>query len=339
MTALDKYARIEAEGLWRQNAESQHRNVIVSVGHATLTITDTQDRPLAHWSLAAVARDNPGRFPAVFFPDGDPDERLELSERESEMVEAIERLQRVIEKRRPKPGRLRILITLGILSALVGLAVFWLPQAVKNYAFRVVPPIKQKEIGLELLNYITDFSGKPCNSAFANNALTLLGQKTIGGKGSLFVLPTGLDQTIHLPGNLILISRDLVEDFEDPDVLAGFVIAEQLRYENDEIFKDILNYAGTFATFRLVTTGSLPAEKLRAYSKDLLIKPQTSLKFETLIQRFHEKRLRLTPFAYALDVTGEKTFALIEADWLAGIDFAPSLQDGNWIQLQNICGG
>src|SRR6056300_1710453 len=113
MTALDKYARIEAEGLWRQNAESQHRNVIVSVGHATLTITDTQDRPLAHWSLAAVARDNPGRFPAVFFPDGDPDERLELSERESEMVEAIERLQRVIEKRRPKPGRLRILITLG----------------------------------------------------------------------------------------------------------------------------------------------------------------------------------------------------------------------------------
>ena len=62
-----------------------------------------------------------------------------------------------------------------------------------------MPLIKQKEIGLELLNYITDFSGKPCNSAFANNALTLLGQKTIGGE-EFFVLPTGLDQTIHLPG-------------------------------------------------------------------------------------------------------------------------------------------
>ena len=78
---------------------------------------------------------------------------------------------------------------------------------------------------------------------------------------------------------MILISRDLVEDFEDPDVLAGFVIAEQLRYENDEIFKDILNYAGTFATFRLLTTGSLPAEKLRAYSKDIAHKTSNVFEF------------------------------------------------------------
>ena len=339
MTALEKYARIEAEGLWRQNADSQHRNVIVSVGQATLTIIDTQDRPLAHWSLAAVARENPGRFPAIFFPDGDPDEHLELSENESQMVEAIERLQSVIEKRRPKPGRLRILITLSVLCAIIALAIFWLPQAVTSYAFRVVPEIKQKEIGLELLGYISEYTGKPCDSAFANNGLTLLRNKTIDGTGTLYVMPTGLNQTAHLPGDLLLISRELVEDYEDPDILAGFIIAEQLRYEEGEIFKDVLNMAGTFATFRLLTTGRMPPDTLRAYSRDVLIKPKANIKLTTLVKRFHDKNLRLTPYAYALDMTGEKTFSLIEADGLAGIDFVPSLPDGVWIQLQNICGG
>ena len=47
MTALEKYTRLEAEGLWRQNADSQHLNVIVSVGQATLTIADTQDREIS----------------------------------------------------------------------------------------------------------------------------------------------------------------------------------------------------------------------------------------------------------------------------------------------------
>ena len=339
MTALEKYARIEAEGLWRQNSESQHRDVIVSVGKATLTIMDTQDRPLAHWSLAAVARENPGRFPAIFFPDGDPDEHLELSENEREMVEVIERLQRVIENRRPKPGRLRILITLSVLCAIIALAIFWLPQAVRSYAFRVVPQIKQKEIGLELMGYVSEYTGKPCNSALANNALTLLGKRTIDGAGTLYVVQTGLNQTAHLPGDLLLISRELVEDYEDPDVLAGFIIAEQMRYEEGEIFKDVLNFAGTFATFRLLTTGRIPPDRLRAYSRDVLVKPQASVKFTTLVKRFHDKNLRLTPYAYALDMTGEKTFSLVEADGLAGIDFVPSLPDGIWIQLQNICGG
>ncbi len=339
MTALDKYARLEAEALWRQSSDKQHRNVIVSIGNATLVITDPQDRPITHWSLGAIARDNPGQYPAAYHPDGDVDERLEFAESEKEMVEAIEKLQRVIERRRPKPGRLRMLISLTIFASIAALLVFWLPQAVKNYAARIVPPIKQKEIGHELLKLITEFTGKPCNSTFANNSLSVLFDKTIGGTGTLYVLPSGLDQTASLPGNLILISRELVEDYEDPDVVAGFVVAEQLRYDQSEIFKDMLNFVGTFAAFRLLTTGAMPQDALRSYSKSILLQPQTAVQNAELINRFHTKNLRLSPYAYALDVTGEKTYTLIEADALSDLEFAPILPDRNWIQLQNICGG
>jgi hypothetical protein len=65
MTALSEFERLEAPGLWRPTPEAQRLNVIVSVGDATLTISDMQDRPLSHWSLPALHRLNPGKTPAL----------------------------------------------------------------------------------------------------------------------------------------------------------------------------------------------------------------------------------------------------------------------------------
>lgn len=68
MTALTEYERLEASGLWRPNAYQQRRNVIVSMGDATLSISGTDEMPLAHWSLPAIERRNPGETPAIFAP-------------------------------------------------------------------------------------------------------------------------------------------------------------------------------------------------------------------------------------------------------------------------------
>ena len=123
MTALTKYARLEATGLWRGRPEEQRREVIVSLGKTSLIITDSKDRPLAHWSLAAIARANPGEFPARYHPDGTAEESLEFTENEVEMVKAIEKLRRVIDRRRPKPGRLRLVISTLIAATICALAI------------------------------------------------------------------------------------------------------------------------------------------------------------------------------------------------------------------------
>ena len=78
MTALQKYARLEAVGVWRESDQGQRRDVIVSIGDATLVITDSQEKALAHWSLAAITRVNPGLVPALYHPEGDKTESLEL---------------------------------------------------------------------------------------------------------------------------------------------------------------------------------------------------------------------------------------------------------------------
>ena len=42
---------------------------------------------------------------------------------------------------------------------------------------------------------------------------------------------------------------------------------------------------------------------------------------------------------YALDTTGERTLALIEADPFASTPPQPLMSDGDWLRLQAICGG
>ncbi|MEM6897041.1 MAG: hypothetical protein AAF576_06645 [Pseudomonadota bacterium] len=102
MTALKDYARLETTGLWRAQAEAQRREVGVSFGDATLVISDANGRPLTHWSLAAVTRQNPGAMPALFAPDSAEVETLELED--DDMIRAIEQVQKVIAKRGPSPG-------------------------------------------------------------------------------------------------------------------------------------------------------------------------------------------------------------------------------------------
>ena len=43
MTALSKYDRLEASGLWRPTPQDQRREVVVSIGDATLVISDMND--------------------------------------------------------------------------------------------------------------------------------------------------------------------------------------------------------------------------------------------------------------------------------------------------------
>lgn len=336
MTALQKYDRIEASGLWRPTADEQRREVVVSIGEASLTIADMQDRALAHWSLPAIKRVNPDSFPAIYCPDGDPDESLELAESETQMIAAIEKLRTAIQKRRPRPGRLRLFtLSLSALSVLA-LAVFWLPGALRTHTVSVVPDVKREEIGLALMHQMERLTGKPCSDVLAAPALNRLTQRL--NSADLVVVRGGVRDTLSLPGGTILINRAIIEDFEEPDVAAGYVVAQKLEASATDPLATMLEHLGFMASFRLVTTGSLNDEMLQSYAEDLVVLPHAPLNTDALLTAFAEHEIKTSPYAYAIDPSGERTLELIEAD-----PFVTSpkqvLTDGDWIALQGICGG
>ncbi len=336
MTALREFQRLEAAGLWRASPDAQRRDVIVAVGDATLTITDMNDTPLAHWSLAAIERANPGQFPALFHPDGDPGETLEIAEDEVTMLDAIERVQAAIEHRRPHPGRLRAASVLAATGLLALLVFLWLPGALQNHAVNVVPDIKRKAIGEALLGRIERVTGQACSSSDAAPVLEKLALRT--GTRRVVIFRSGLASSLHLPGGIVLLNKNFAEDYEDPAVAAGAILAERARAQMVDPLAELLISGGTPASFRLLTTGQLKRETLDHYVETVLGSPRPPVANERLLAEFARSAIPSTPYAYAIDITGETTLGLIEADPMAGRSLEPVLSDADWVRLQNICG-
>jgi hypothetical protein len=336
-TALTKYDRLEATGLWRQTRDEQRREVVVSIGDATLVISDMNDQAITHWSLAAVERQGSSDRPAVFNPDGDPNETLELSNDEAEMIEAIDTLRRAVLKARPRPGRLRFLGLAVSLTSVIAAMVFWLPDALQNHTLSVVPDVTRAKIGDALLTRIERVAGTPCSNRTAGPALKTIALRTKAPR--VVILRSGVRDSVALPGGTVLLNKSLVEDFEEPDVAAGFILAELQRATDRDPLEALLDHAGLRASFTLLTTGNLPSAALDDYAEAVLTQARPQVQDEDLLAAFDAANIRSTPYALALDVTGETTVGLIEADPIKPADSQPLLRDADWLRLQAICGG
>ena len=338
MTALAEFEKIEAVGVWRADASAQRRDVVVALGDATLTILDMQDRPLAHWSIPAVARANPGVMPAVFHPDGDPEEILEFGNDSDVMVEAIEKLRKAVDRKRPKPGRVRLTSFLFIVIAILVLGIFWMPSAVLHQTLAVLPEVKQREIGEAIASSAERYTGRACATPEADQALDRLANRILPVKEArIRVVPDGVVEAIVLPGQLFLVGRPLVEDYESPEVLAGYLLSEQVRAGFRTSILDVLTHAGVWNNIRLLTTGALPQSAIDSYADTLLFAAPERPDNTQLLPAFEAAGISSRPFALALDITGETTLELIEADPMATSTRAPLISDGAWVALQGVC--
>ncbi len=336
MTALERYSRLEALGLWREGPDAQRREVVVSLGDATLVVSTPSETALTHWSLPAVERLNPGKTPALYAPGQEADERLEIDD--PDMIAAIEKVRTAIERARPHPGRLRWLLGAGAGLAVLAAAVFWLPGALTRQTVSLLPEAKRIEIGDALLSEIGRLSGRPCDSPRARVALARLSTRVFGPPAPrVLLLPSIIPDTLSLPGGIILASAALAEDHETPAVLAGYLLAEDVRRDGTDPMLTLLDEAGLFATFRLLTTGDLPREALHDHAVRLLSREAAPVPEQALIDRFAEARVSTEPYAYARDVSGETVLPLIEANPLRGAAGDPLMTDEGWLSLQNVC--
>ncbi len=338
MTALKKYQKLESSGLWRSATDAQRREVVVAFGKASLILSDPHTgTPLTHWSLPAIRRINAGAHPALYAPDsGAEAETLEIED--ATMVGAIETVRGAIDHARARPGRLRSGVTAAGVAGAILLCVLWLPQALITQTAAMVPDSKRAEIGRMALADEIRVTGLPCAQPLGQRAAARLSERVLGkAGGQILFVRDGVRTAAHLPGNIILLSRHLVEDQDGPDVAAGFALAEKLRTEIADPLVPLLRHAGLVATVRLLTSGMLPEGSLDGYAEAALLAPPLPLPAPLLLERFRSAGIATSPYAHVLDPTGETLPALIEADPFHGDAPPPILPDGEWISLQNIC--
>ena len=189
------------------------------------------------------------------------------------------------------------------------------------------------------LDRIVRVTGRPCTGAHGQAALDRLATRVLGedGAGRVFVFASGISGARHLPGRIILLDRSQVEDYETPAVAAGYLLAERQRAVETDPMRPLLDYAGPFATARLLTTGMLPDTVLDGYGEAVFTRAPEPVPTEPLLARFAAAGVPSTPYAFALDKTGETTLGLIEADPLAAGTAQPLLNEAEWAVLQEIC--
>ena len=125
---------------------------------------------------------------------------------------------------------------------------------------------------------------------------------------------------------------------EDPEVAAGFILAEALRAQQVSPLRQLLKSVGFLSSFRLLTTGNIPGPALEIYAESLLTSEPAKLRNADILHKFNAVSFRATPYAYALDISGETTIGLIEADSVSSDMAQPVLDDSDWVSLQGICG-
>jgi hypothetical protein len=134
-----------------------------------------------------------------------------------------------------------------------------------------------------------------------------------------------------------VINRDLIEDTEDPSAVGGHIIAAAAQLRIQDPLEALLKYSGIKTTFTLLTQGEITSESLRSYAETLFANPPKRANDTILLDMFASAQLPITPYAFAVDVTGETTLNLIEADPMQGRPVREILNDTEWISLQGIC--
>ncbi len=336
MTALDKYVRLESDALWRAAPDAQRRDVGLSFGDATLVIADAAGRPLSHWSLPAVIRVNPDETPAIYAPDEDHSELLEIAE--PTMVEAIEEVRKALARQRPHPGKLRHWLTGGLIAITLLLAIFWLPGALTRQTLAVVPTPKRVAFGQAMLDHLQPQIGTACRSPTAVAASERLMQRLFGAQtgASLRVVPDMAQGAAALPGGIIVISHQVLQRADDPAVAAGYILASRAALSGDGALGAVLADAGLPTTFRLLTTGDIQDSVLRDAAFAALDAGAAQADPKRLRDLLATAQIPQGPYLAAVDAqTG--TMPDIGSDPMVGRAVPVILGDNDWVALQNIC--
>lgn len=338
MTALTKYQKLESVGLWRSTPTAQRREVVVNLGDTSLVLTDTRTgSALAHWSLPALTRHNPGEMPALYSPDPDGADTLELDD--AEMIAALEKVHSVLDAARPHPGRLRNTILIAVAAGLLLIAVVWLPGALVRHTASVIPDTTRAEIGKVALADLTRLTGPPCVGRRGQQALTRLSLRIFGASPArrMTVVRKGIVAAVHLPGHKVIVSEALLADHDNPDIVAGYALAQGIAADRTDPMVPLLRHAGIAATFRLLTTGTLPPEAVAGYAETLIASQSPPAPVAVLLSVFGAAGVPVTPYAQTRFPGTAEAAMLSESDPFADAAPPPLLPDEDWIALQDIC--
>ncbi len=339
MTALEKFIRLEALGLWRESPLAEPREVVVSFGNATLMLRDIKDFPLGHWSLLATRVVDRSETGALYSVDPDGAETLEIND--FEMIHAIETVSSAQipkqNRRRLLPKWVYILFVFGLVSA----TVWWGPNLLRRYAANSIPLSQSETIGQDVLAQLIAQQGPGCFGAAAMPALGRFMQRLFADDKTwrLQVMPLNGRPTASLPGGQLLVDSTLLATLNEPDELAGYLALEAARASGGAPLAALLHDTSLGVTFRLMLRGNLDEAAAETTAKGILQDPglPAGRNDVAALDILRAAQVSAKPFSSALTRAGTDYARATVFDTDPTTTTRPVLDDQDWVALQDIC--
>ncbi len=246
MTALDRYAKLEAVARYLDGVSAEAREVVVSFGERSLVIVGLDDRAIAHWPLASLrAVGAPAERPLELVPDPTSDERVLLED--SEMSAAIAEICPGLHKRPatlPRPRRraaLRAAALVAVAAVAAGVLYALMPP-LPDRLVDMVPPEREAALGNAVFARLPAMLGRGASTGAsagpsAGPAVNVCAAaEGVAARRALAarLAPAGLSfplrlsvlddpgvDALTLPGGRVVILRGLVDAARTPEELAG----------------------------------------------------------------------------------------------------------------------
>lgn len=372
MTALAQYERLEAPGRYFDGETAKPREVIVKFGDASLIVTNMEDLPITHWSLAGLRDVSHEGGGLVLTPDFDSDERLVVDD--ADMVAAIRTVCPDLKRGKPVSGRnwRKVAIWAAVAVGSIYAIVFHLVPSLADQLATLIPPEAEITMGEKMVdqfaNLLTE-GDEPqyCSTPQGDAALAAMTARFEGPAGAhvplkVQVLDLGMINAFALPGGQIVLFRGLLKAADTPEEVAG-VLAHEIGhvYARDPT-RLTLRSAGTAGLIGVLlgdftgatVTVALSEALLRsgyqreaetnadAFAAELLSREGLPTKplaifFDKLAEKSGQRPELLSHLSTHPDLGG-RAAATRAADQVGEEPFTPVLTDQEWVALQNICG-
>ena len=266
MTAIDKYTRLEALGQWRESPTQPPREVVVSFGNATLVLSNLDEKPLCHWAMAATSRMSLEGTKAVYTPDTEGFETLEIDD--AEMVEAIAQVSRAATTVNLRTPWLRWVFIALVMTASAAIA-YATPPLLRSQAIRMTGSESARKLGTDML---ATLSPDICREPRADAARELFQSRVFPDGRTLLIISRGQAQASIFPGGVVVISRDTLQVMQSPDELARLTTALSARSEStvDQLFES----SSPRELFDYITSGKLSDERLAKAARNIINSPE-----------------------------------------------------------------
>lgn len=375
MTALDRYSLLEAEAVYFDGRSARPREVIVRFGETTLTLLTPQDEPVNHWALASLRQISANKAPGEdevlrLSPGHDGEERLTLSDRD--MIAALRQVCPDLTAPASPPShvaRKALIWGVAAAGALALIVTVLAPWAAEQLALRM-PQDRAERFGDMVIDLVSKQMGggdaAVCGAPDGVAALAAMTARLTPPEGwprpiRVEVRRAAVQNAITAPGGRIVLFSGIIDRAGSPEEVAAVLAHEIAHAEARDPLRESFRVIGTTGLLGLVV-GDYAGGAVIAALGDALISGAYRRDTEAaadaralemlaaaglpggamaqVFDRFAAQGPKvggmLSHLASHPDSAG-RAAAARAADTVGTAPFAPALEDGQWIALQQIC--